>query len=464
MAGQFDPGVETGFQRLSLDIPVPVDQFHKVYNCIERVFSAVDPSELNKLSSSSGNNSHNNQNGINNGSPYIPIIGSNIMFPRDAWYRPEVAVKNAKVKVTLLADIIRVVESELHEGQTHENEVSLAYFEKLLVAFKVYEVPERSSFYGGSGVSLSTSTSLLFNNNNTNNNYNNFETASKTSSFGGWRSQSNGQSSSNYSFNEKDEDKLNESLAGSIHHVLLPEHHGKRSSVFSKEILAGKRRFLSFLLSNNGQNNSTTNNSNTNNNNVNHSIPNNNSMSNLNGSNNSSISTHSSDNVDEEEETKRQQALSNLLSKTKLYSKVKKNRDSTGSQLSGGQRSNRNSASSATLHKVRNSQTSLMLVESVSLERSGSNSGMGNPNQCVIPLLTQAQKLEVQKTKSEYLGETRRLVQLAGTMASSLDRANKYSRLIQFIMKFVFKFIMYDIHQMLLDYCQVREAEVVKKC
>ncbi|KAG7191776.1 uncharacterized protein KQ657_002741 [Scheffersomyces spartinae] len=415
MVGQFDPGMEKGFQRLSLDIPVSVDQFHKVYACIEQVFGSVDPTDILHNDHSRNDSSHN---------LYVPIIGSNIMFPREAWYRPEVGVKNSKVKVTLLSDIIRVVESELEDGATQsaENEVSLAYFEKLLVAFKVYDIPERSSF------DSNTNNSNSFTDNSLDN-------ISSKSSTGGstWRSQSNGgQTNSVYSFNERDEDKLN----GTIHYVLLPENHqyGRRSSVFSKEILNGKRRLLSFLL-NNSSNNSS------------------------NAAHNNGVST-GPEPMEEEEDTKRQQALSNLLSKTKLYSKAKKNRDSAGSQLSGGgggQRSNRNSFSSSTLHKVQSSQTSLILVESVSLERSSSNFNSA------IPIMTPAQKLEVQKCKSEYLVETKKLVQLAGSMASSLDRANKYSRLIRFIMKFVFKFIMYDIHQMLLDYCYVKEADVVKR-
>ncbi|CAK9442278.1 uncharacterized protein LODBEIA_P60210 [Lodderomyces beijingensis] len=69
-----------------------------------------------------------------------------ILFPADVWIRDEVSIKNVEIKVTMLNEINSMLESELGNisEQSSFEEITLSYYAKLLTAYKVYEVPTRS--------------------------------------------------------------------------------------------------------------------------------------------------------------------------------------------------------------------------------------------------------------------------------------------------------------------------------
>ena len=72
----------------------------------------------------------------------------NLVFPADIWIRDEIKVKDAKIKTTMLNEVNELIETELKDvnDQTTFEEITLNYYAKLLVAYKVYDIPTRTIY------------------------------------------------------------------------------------------------------------------------------------------------------------------------------------------------------------------------------------------------------------------------------------------------------------------------------
>lgn len=75
-------------------------------------------------------------------------LGAHLAIPFDLWLRDEICIKDIKVKVTMLKEINGMIDAELKDVANQSSfEVTLNYYGKLLTAYNFYEIPLRSSAY-----------------------------------------------------------------------------------------------------------------------------------------------------------------------------------------------------------------------------------------------------------------------------------------------------------------------------
>lgn len=329
-----------------------------------------------------------------------------VFLPNDIWLKGEATIKDIKIRINMLLEINNMIEKELpqsgHQFIQIEDDV-LIYYEKLLTAFKVFDMPERAeenhcspdhslreededdsfSMYDNDGISRTTS------------NQSNVSLRTRHSIFGG------------------------RSLSSA-----------RRSS--ARDMSTPKKRVLSLLgnridadISSNGNG-----------------IP--------------SV-------FPQEEESRKQQSLNGILAKSRIYNKLKKHRE-----LSGSNNSNLSSPSSIS-HGNRNSLTTMSTTNSNTSRRRESSlfaspeMGEGrimsihSPISPQYTVLTVDQRQDNQKNKYEYYSQIKRLSLLTKQVIKYLDNSDDSYQLVKvlnFINKYVFRFIFIDIIQMITTYAQ----------
>ncbi|KAI5970183.1 hypothetical protein CANMA_000794 [Candida margitis] len=73
-------------------------------------------------------------------------IGPHLTIPFDIWLRDEICINDVKVKNTMLREINGMIEAELKDVENQSSsEVTLNYYGKLLKAYNFYEIPVRNS-------------------------------------------------------------------------------------------------------------------------------------------------------------------------------------------------------------------------------------------------------------------------------------------------------------------------------
>ncbi|WEJ93460.1 hypothetical protein PSN45_000923 [Yamadazyma tenuis] len=342
-----------------------------------------------------------------------------VTFPNDIWFRDNISIRDCKIKVTMLHEINIMLTSEINKLDQPLEDMLLMYYQKLLAAYKFYELPAQQSY--GSDVT------------------------------------------NNFSVREELEDEiedlapdegksLNRTVSNQSSTTSLKTHHsffshssaninttnfsglgnGKHTSTSSSGPYLGRRRFSSI-------------------------VSNNNSNANSNGS-----SPHKEREHEEivEEESKRQQALNSLLSKSYIYNKIKKHRESTSSM-------NSNISLPSVPYSGRNSVSTTATMNSAKSKRSSSNftsldnNELKHPSFPVLPSFasyTSSQRLEFQRSKQEYYLQIQRLLESVQAIIHQLQLNHKDAKafkLMDFIKRYVFRFVVIDASELVLTYGEI---------
>lgn len=172
-------------QKLSLDGALPssdIKNFTFICSFLSHILNLRDPVQiLEKVKDTNFYNSIQYPDGYDE---ILKIeIMKNIVFPFDTWLRDEVSVKDIKIKIILLNEINTMMELELQtaDDQTSFEEITLNYYAKLLTAYKMYDMPARSTYLFNTatttaGNNTSSTSSNTNNSHSTNNNNNNNST------------------------------------------------------------------------------------------------------------------------------------------------------------------------------------------------------------------------------------------------------------------------------------------------
>lgn len=450
------------FQLLSLSIPAETTKYTFIRLFLTRVLNLKDETLItqprdkiqlrnlgvlnapsNIKQGSTGHEKHGKRRGL-------PEVLPGIALAPDLWLRDEVTIKDIKIKVALLNEITSMIGNELDIAQQTGksdvtiNEGTLAYYQKLLVAYKFLEVPKRDSFnsnYALNNIDLSlreeeeeTEETDDFNADDSKliarTTSNQSSTASQKTfhSFGNPFS-SNGTSSGTTPTQSHATPQGNSAAAAQISTVAHTSNNKRVSA-----LTASKKRFLTLLGHNGTQEVSP--------------------LEKLNGS--TSLPSPIS-----EDDGKKQQALNNLLVKSRLYSKIRKHRElasSMSSNISNPSNlsySNRNSVSTT---NSTNSASSRRRISSTLASPDTSDSRMSTQVSLyapAFPSLTVSQIQENKRTKLEYYNLLAKVSTLATTMLaiiSEREGGHNLMKVMDFIKNFVFKFIIIDVSQMIIDY------------
>lgn len=368
------------FQSLSLSIPVDTAKYKKMYLFLSKVLNVSDENVILLTEEKGRNKSY-----IMNREP-IEVL-SRVYLPHDTWLKGEVTIKDIKIKTNMLLEINNMIEKELPQGPDHivriDDEV-ISYYEKLLTAFKVFEVPDESQ----SAVDESPVDSV--------------------------KEEEEEEEASLYDSNEISRIESNTSTASLRTRLsIFNSYNSKRSSSSSV-----KRRILSIQ--------------------------------------------QGPDSVDGPKiDDERKAGLNSLLSKSRIYNRLKKHR------LTGSVNSNISLPSSVNFN--RNSMGTTTANGSYSSTRRGSSTfaspeitegrvlDIPSPSLSQTLILTATQKQENQKDKFEYYSQMKRLKLLTRRVIKHLDHTQgSYDlvKILDFINRYVVKFIFIDICQMIIIYGQ----------
>lgn len=312
-----------------------------------------------------------------------------INIPKDIWLNDTLSIKEIKVKTLMLQEINQLVESEINgNGVQHLDDSSLDYYEKLFSAYGFYETNDPST-----GTNESSTLILLEEQEEEDNN-----TYNSPYRFNDERSNSN-RHNSMISVNSKGSNTTKSS---------------HRFSISSRE---NKMRFS--ILNTKDLHMPTT-------------------------------KTQPTTPPDEDPHTK-QQALNNILLKSKLYNKIRRNRELVSSNSSNishlSSYSNRNSI---TTTNTTTSNASRRRKSSVEVNDS-KKSFPRIPQDYYTESLSPMKKQENQKDKYSYYVQCQKLSQLTEALLSMSCDLENVTKLLRFIKKKVLKFIILDIQQMILE-------------
>lgn len=454
----------TPFQRLSLAIPIDPSNYSFIAMLLSRILNLEDANQIlpkekelqAKYSPTEEEFSFNSKSSKKS----IDILPS-IAIPTDIWLVDNIQVKDIKIKTNILQEINAITSESMNIDET-----TLLYHEKLLSAYKVYDIPNRQSivsYYTNSVYSTSSyigeslkeeeeDTDLVRTLSNNSSHSQKTQKSQKSqksqtsSQGGGLKTQiataqpqiihSNGAIHSNGSAN------------GQLNGSSQNGQHLKRSSGLSQ-----RKRFLALLglVTHSHHDEQTT-----------------------------SPSTPTTP-IDD-----KQQNLNNLITKSRIYNKIKRHRESGSSlNLTMSTYSNRNSISTTNTttsnSSRRRSNSSYFLgnqendlkISQIQSNTASSTASIVAPSVASLsplPLLSPAQKSENRKLKYDYyiqLGElkatTQKIVEFS--IANSSDSAGtaKLMKFIEFIKKKVLRFVIIDIFQMIVDYGQFRAYDLYSK-
>lgn len=367
-----------------------------------------------------------------------------IAIPQDLWLYHEIIIKNVKIKTSLVHEINDMLVKHLQASTDSELDQSTLSFQKLLMAYKFLEMPERKTFY----VDYTTSDlDLAFKEEDEEDDLEGNDSNSKSLS----RTDSNetfDASHESLTIDSEDPTTSSTSLQSlNSHTTTLSNGHtnsllsSKRISSLSRDLMS-KKRFLS-LLGNNGKNTS-------------------NFSETRSVSDSASYVSHASSITSgsiQEEDTKKHQALNGLLAKSRLYNKIKKHRELSGSMNSATSGhssfsySNRNSISTVSTNISSKRRASSSLATEFNDKAS-----IKTASSIPFPKLTSHQIYANRKLKYEYYTELHTLNKLAHEMISLLSDAPSHStiELLDFLQHYVLKLVVIDLSQMLIDYAHFK--------
>lgn len=376
------------FQSLSLSIPVDTAKYKKMYLFLSKVLNVSDENVILETE-------EQGRQYILNKEP-IEVL-SRVYLPHDTWLKGEVTIKDIKIKSNMLLEINNMIEKELPRTIDEVVQIDdnvLNYYEKLLTAFKVYEIPC----------------------NDTESRHNSIDDS--------LREEEEEEDTSIYDSNEISRTQTNVSTASLKTRLSIFNGYSSRRN----SSMSTKKR----ILSNAGQANDNDVNSM-----LNSSGPIKNEEERKQGLNNILAKSR----------------IYNKLKKHRLTGSVTSNISSPSSTPY----SNRNSIGTTMTNNSYNSKRrgSSSLASPEITEGRILNIPSPKENQPVI--LTSVQKLENQRDKFEYYSQMKRLKFLTRRVIKHLDHSQEsydLVKILEFVNKCVVKFIFIDISQMIILYGQ----------
>lgn len=451
------------FQLLSLSIPAETTKYTFIRLFLTRVLNLKDESlitqprdkahlrQLGALDAPPSNITHSSHQHLKHGKRRgTPEVLPGIALAPDLWLRDEVTIKDIKIKVALLNEITTMIGSELDAAEKTGkndviiNEATLAYYQKLLVAYKFLEVPKRESFnsyYALNNMDLSLREEEEDAEEADDINADDCKQIARTTS----NQSSTASQKTFHSFGNPFTSNVPSpgSTPAQTYSTLLsssanppqasPVAHVSNNKRISA-LTASKKRFLT-LLGHNGSSDAGP-------------------LEKLNGA--TSLPSPIS-----EDDGKKQQALNNLLAKSRIYSKIRKHRElasSMSSNISNPSNlsySNRNSVNTTA---STNSTSSRRRISSTLASPDTSDSRISAhvlANASGFPSLSILQINENKRTKLEYYNLLGKLSHLATRMLAIIsERGGDHNlmKVMDFIKNYVFKFIIIDVSQMIIDY------------
>lgn len=458
-------GIAHRFESLSLAIPDP-SQFDYIKHFLHTLLNVQKPELLVEDGS---------VDRLQQGHEILPEI----FVPPDLWLKDNITIKDVKIKVTMMTEINSMIEREV-SGDNHDllDETALLYYQKLLMAYKFYEPssgpgtgsgprPGSGPGIGGRSLSHGTDFSLreeldeeedyetkLLNRTVSNQLSNSLRTHQSYFSNNG---SSNSTHSNNYNYNTLNNNGNN----------------SRRGSSQSKEHLLSRKRFLSLISNGNGHNGTGNNGHNSynghNGHNSNHNSYNGqfNGPQGINGSptnvyTNGFGSSIPPEKQDHEDDHKKQQALNSILSKSRIYNKIKKNRELNSSM-------NSNISIPSLPQSARNSISTTTTTGSSTNPKSKRASSITTPeptdlrHASFVPVPSFAsyslsQRQEIQRNKYDYYVQVFHMLNLIDRILRLLQlnpHDTKSFKLMDFIKRYVFKFIVLDASDMVIKYAEI---------
>ena len=439
-------------------------------------------------------------------------IGPHFAIPFDLWLRDEICIKDIKVKITMLKEINGMIGAELKDLSNKSTfEVTLNYYGKLLNAYNFYEIPTRTSTYkqltgnGNGGLHNQIEEELEFNRNRMSNSsdfefgqlekpfYRNHSNQSNDSSphVGNSNNNNNNGGNSNRASTSSVQSKkrLSSFLTGgsSSHHN---NKDGPNVSASSPDLRDANHRRSQLLTP---------------------STPPQPQFKHFSTTSTAPVTSHGYQQQDGSPTpkghyddpnvtpTSSNNAVNNLLSKLRLYNKMKRNRElassvnsTTSHQSYSGNRSSVTTTASGGSRRRSLGTNIKHLLGGGNGSGSGSGSGSGggggggngsptgdassfDSSRTLMPpdldlqssenvVFTNEEKLENCKDKHEYycqvdqlIKESKRILKfLFNSNDSRVRESTKIGKLVEFITAKVFKFILIDAVTMILTYCDLK--------
>lgn len=478
-------GLETPtqlFQSLSLSIPNSSTQFDYIEAFLVLLLNLPDESAMIAIEK------FNDEDVTIKLNPNRNEILPDILLPNDIWLRDNINVKDVKIKVTMLNEINSMITREISQLQQPLDETSLLYYQKLLLAYKFYDAPVRRSFGLSNDFSLkediaeesgefTIDESKLLNRTNSN--------QSSTTSL-----------KTHHSYFSHSANSLGNNVSttnNSLHNNGngLPysnSNNPKRSSNQSREPVLSRKRFLSLV--NHGNSNNSNNNiqntsittPNMSTNGFGTTSPTSIAFSNDFASPTSNTLGHSTPHnitsleetisgPNEDDQTKKQQTLNSLLNKSKIYNKIKKNRELSASMNSNVSTpslpSNRNSVNTIATGVSQNSKSK----RSSNLTSPEANSAIDLKHSSMVPVpafasLSISQRQEIQRNKFEYYTQLKQLLIIVKKILSNFQNDSndvKCYKLMDFIKRYLFKFVVLDVSDMVVSYGETEAYQMYSR-
>lgn len=422
------------FQSLSLSIPLDPSQFDYIKQFIQRLLNVEDVDRISNpepITTTYHDKSHE--------------ILPDICFPNDIWLRDNITIRDIKLKVTMLNEVVAMLKNECLRFNEPVDDTTLLYYQKVLVAYKLYDTPTKPHYSSDLANDFSVKEEVEEDNeeyqidegrslNRTHSNGSSVASLRTHMSFFSHSSTNlNGNSSSNSNGNAINFNTLNGNQPSNI--------SSKRGSTGSKENGMTRKRFLSFI-GNNHQSNGNA------------STAQPTTMAYV-------IDPNAPVEEVSEEEQKKQQALNGILSKSRIYNKIKKNRELSSSV-------NSNVSIPSLAYSSRNSvSTTATASSNVSKSRRSSNitspdnSELKHASFNPIPIFATyslTQRQENQKQKYEYYNQVTQLLKIIEQILHHLRLDHKDAKafkLMDFIKRFIFKFIVFDASEMVVTYGEI---------
>ncbi|CAK7905886.1 hypothetical protein CAAN1_14S02894 [[Candida] anglica] len=472
MSVSLEPATEAAreaFQSLSLSIPIDTSRYQYLCVFLDRVLNLRDERAILRDSDKSVQDTPLASSTVSTDTSSAPEVVPNVVFPSEIWLNDQLGVRDIKIKNSVLQEINSLLEREVANTQSgtpvHIDSNVLSYYEKLLTAYRFLEPPvyqdavTTSPGAGGARTTMGVAgdyalkeeddeepvepvTPLTTSIARTPSNQSSTNSLSKTyhSLFG-----ASATSLTNGATNTPPSNGTAPSTNGggstfstaNVNQTTSPTTNIPAGSRFTR-----KKRFSTLL----GH------------------------QPTIEQSNSETPPSESND-----DDPKRQQSLNSLLTKSRIYNKIRKNRDSSASSTSiisnptSISHSNRNSITTTmTSSSKRRGSLQAPYDESRSSIVFGGNTNTTSRHSSMISIsgLTIAQRNEIQKNKYEYyvqlkrlLNHVRKVLHVINDSIESRDIIN----LVEFIKKYVLKFIVIDINEILLEYLELREVSFCRR-
>ncbi|EGW30038.1 uncharacterized protein SPAPADRAFT_63654, partial [Spathaspora passalidarum NRRL Y-27907] len=433
----------TPFQ--SLDLTIPRD--HSILLSIFSLLLNLDDANLIIT---------RNHTRIGTPSPTRSSLLDNVFVPGDIWLR-NIPIKDVAIKNNIINEINQMLDYEFNNEHLQFEDITLNYYSKLLMAYKVYDIPGRMS--NSSELSYELDRMGIIHDEEEQDMYSMTDTDSISDpiepSF--YRTVSNDSIGSFKMFSKKARSSTkrissmllhpSKSFDFSTSTVALPaltETNGSSSTINGYSPTKIHSHSQSHSISH-GQNHSITHGPNISHNSYPFPISHNTHSQSHNSTPSytrphSHAHTPSNGSITGPENT-----LSSILSKSKLYSRVKKKRESAGSIASTGSRSSTAPPSRPiSAHKMTTTTT-----------RSPHDS-QRQSNDEFEKLKAQRQTYEYYMTLNKLHKNCTDIIKRLNQMSKSDAGYKKFTRFIEFIEKHILKFLVIDLMTMVTTYCKLK--------